>query len=98
MRQVNRRRAMFAAIATVTLLIGGTVGAVAASQHFAYQKIRSGLPSGLPKLDGDEHRPHRTPPDPATVLGLHRRRRLTTDLLVGSTGVDPELCDLHVRP
>ena len=50
MRQVNRRRAMLAAIATVTLLIGGTVGAVAASQRFAYQKIRSGLPSGLPRL------------------------------------------------
>ena len=62
MRQVNRRRAMLAAIATVTLLIGGTVGAVAASQHFAYQKIRSGLPSGLPKLtmtstDLTPHRP-----------------------------------------
>ncbi len=62
MRQVNRRRAMLAAIATVTLLIGGTVGAVAASQHFAYQKIRSGLPSGIPKLkvtstDLTAHRP-----------------------------------------
>ena len=62
MRQVNRRRAMLAAIATVTLLIGGTVGAVAASQHFANQKIRSGLPSGLPKLtvtstDLTAHRP-----------------------------------------
>ena len=62
MRQVNRRRAMLAAIATVILVIGGTVGAVAASQHFAYQKIRSGLPSGISKLkvtstDLTAHRP-----------------------------------------
>lgn len=46
----RRRRALVATIAAVALLIAGAVGAVAASQHFAYQKIRSGLPSGLPRL------------------------------------------------
>jgi Raf kinase inhibitor-like YbhB/YbcL family protein len=62
MRPATRRRAMLAAIATLALLLGGTVGAVAASQHFAYQKIRSGLPSGIAKLtvtstDLTAHRP-----------------------------------------
>jgi len=62
MRPLTRSRATLAAIATVMLLIGGTVGAVAASHHFAYQKIRSGLPSGLSKLtvtstDLRAHRP-----------------------------------------
>jgi Raf kinase inhibitor-like YbhB/YbcL family protein len=62
MRPVIRRRAMLATLATLMLLIGGTVGALAASQHFAYQKIRAGLPSGLPKLtvtstDLRAHRP-----------------------------------------
>src|SRR5690242_1281511 len=62
MRPVTRRRAILAAMATVTLVVGGTVGALAASHHFAYQKIRSGLPSGIPKLtvtskDLRAHRP-----------------------------------------
>ena len=50
MRHVIRRRAIFAAIAAVALVVGGTVGALAASHSFGYQNIRSGLPSGLSKL------------------------------------------------
>lgn len=62
MRHVSRRRAILAAIATATLLVGGTVGALAASHSFGYHKVRSGLPSGLPKLtvtstDLRAHRP-----------------------------------------
>jgi Raf kinase inhibitor-like YbhB/YbcL family protein len=62
MRTVRRRRAIIATIATGALLIGGAVGAVAASQQFGYHKIRSGLPAGLPQLavtstDLAAHRP-----------------------------------------
>lgn len=62
MRQAIHRGAIFTTIAAVLLLIGGAVGAVAASHHFAYQKIRAGLSSGLPKLsvtstDLRAHRP-----------------------------------------
>lgn len=62
MRRTSRRGTVFAAIAVVSLMIATAVGAVAASQMFGYQKIRSGLPSGLPRLtvtstDLQAHRP-----------------------------------------
>ncbi len=61
MRSVSRR-AMVATLAAITLMIGGTVGAVAVSHHFGYHKVRSGLPAGLPRLsvtstDLAAHRP-----------------------------------------
>jgi len=40
MRHVIRRRAILAAIAAVALVVGGTVGALAASHSFGYQNIR----------------------------------------------------------
>ncbi|MBO0846432.1 MAG: YbhB/YbcL family Raf kinase inhibitor-like protein [Nocardioides sp.] len=62
MRHVSRRSAILAVIATVTFVLGGTVGALAASHSFGYHKVRSGLPSGLPTLtvtstDLRAHRP-----------------------------------------
>jgi len=62
MRSVMRRRAILAVVATVALLLGGTVAALAVSHSFGYHKVRNGLPSGLPKLtvtstDLRAHRP-----------------------------------------
>jgi Raf kinase inhibitor-like YbhB/YbcL family protein len=62
LRHVSRRRAAIAVFAGIALLVGGTIGAVAASHSFGYQRIRSGLPSGLPELtvtstDLRAHRP-----------------------------------------
>jgi Raf kinase inhibitor-like YbhB/YbcL family protein len=61
MRNAVRRVAIFAAVALV-VSAGGAATAVAASHHFGYQKIRAGLPEGLPKLsvtstDLPAHRP-----------------------------------------
>src|SRR5262245_19108872 len=62
MRNVSRRGALFATLAVVAVLISGALGAFAASHEFGYHHIRSGLPSGLPKLsvtstDLSAHRP-----------------------------------------
>jgi Raf kinase inhibitor-like YbhB/YbcL family protein len=61
-RSISRRGTVLAAIAVISLMTATAVGAVAASQMFGYQKIRSGLPSGLPHLsvtstDLRAHRP-----------------------------------------
>lgn len=62
MRSVIHRRTILAVVATVALLLGGTVAALAVSHSFGYHKARNGLPSGLPKLtvtstDLRAHRP-----------------------------------------
>jgi Raf kinase inhibitor-like YbhB/YbcL family protein len=60
--RITRRRTVIATIAAVTVVVAGAVGALAASHQFGYQKIRSGLPAGLPQLtvtstDLTAHRP-----------------------------------------
>jgi Raf kinase inhibitor-like YbhB/YbcL family protein len=66
LRHVSRRRAAIAVFAGIALLVGGTIGAVAASHSFGYQRIRSGLPSGLPELTvtSTDLRAHRPIPQP----------------------------------
>jgi Raf kinase inhibitor-like YbhB/YbcL family protein len=49
MRIFSRRVAITSGIAALTLVVSG-VGALAASQEFGYDKVRSGLPAGLPQL------------------------------------------------
>lgn len=49
MRRVTRRGTVLVLLAVIALL-GSTVAALAASQEFGYQKVRKGLPSGLPKM------------------------------------------------
>jgi Raf kinase inhibitor-like YbhB/YbcL family protein len=49
MRRVTRRSAVLVLLAVIALL-GSTVAALAASRQFGYHKVRSGLPSGLPKM------------------------------------------------
>ena len=50
MRQLTRPRTVLAGVAAVVLLVGGAVGAYVVSHSFGHHKVRSGLPSGLPKL------------------------------------------------
>jgi Raf kinase inhibitor-like YbhB/YbcL family protein len=62
MRHVSHRRTTLVVLTAVLVLIGSAVGADAVSHRFAYQKIRAGLPSGLPALrvtstDLTAHRP-----------------------------------------
>jgi len=61
MSKLTRRVAIFAALALVASA-AGAAAAVAGSDHFAYHKVRAGLPAGLPKLsvtstDLTAHRP-----------------------------------------
>jgi Raf kinase inhibitor-like YbhB/YbcL family protein len=64
MGRLSRRRTLLAAVAVLTLLVGGAVGAFAASHTFGYQNIRAGLPSGLPhlKVTSTDLRAHREIP------------------------------------
>jgi len=48
MRRVTRRSTVLVLLAVIALL-GSTV-ALAASRQFGYDKVRSGLPSGLPNM------------------------------------------------
>jgi hypothetical protein len=49
MRPVTRRSTVLVLLAVIALL-GSTAAALAASQQFGYDKVRSGLASGLPKM------------------------------------------------
>jgi len=49
MRRVTRRSTVLVLLVVMALL-GSTVAALAVSRQFGYDKVRSGLPSGLPKM------------------------------------------------
>src|SRR5262245_850965 len=49
MRRATRRSTVLILLAVIALL-GSTMAALAASQQFGYHTIRTGLPSGLPKM------------------------------------------------
>jgi Raf kinase inhibitor-like YbhB/YbcL family protein len=83
MRRVTRRSTVLVLLAVIALL-GSTVAALAASRQFGYHKVRSGLPSGLPKMTVTSTDLRAEQTDSAAVLGLHQCRAIAAAVVAGA--------------